>query len=151
MSGLDPVGRKEIRDLILSLKERGKTIFFSSHILHDAELLCDRVAIVMKGRMVACGRVSELIGAEATRSIEIVVEGLSTKGIELLRPLTEKISIHGTEIVAILNSQHEAGPALEIIRTAKANLISLTPHKRTLEEIFIQEVKSVQPTLQEVA
>lgn len=151
MSGLDPVGRKEIRDLILSLKERGKTIFFSSHILHDAELLCDRVAIVMKGRMVACGRVSELIGAEATRSIEIVVEGLSTKGIELLRPLTEKISIHGTEIVAILNSQHEAGPALEIIRTAKANLISLTPHKRTLEEIFIQEVKSVQPKLQEVA
>jgi ABC-2 type transport system ATP-binding protein len=151
MSGLDPVGRKEIRDLILRLKERGKTIFFSSHILHDAELLCDRVAIVMKGRLVACGGVGELVGSDATQSVEIVVGGLSAKGIELLRPLSEKLSTHGGEVVALLKSYQDVGPALEIIRTAKATLISLTPHKRTLEEIFIREVKSVQPRLQEVA
>ena len=61
MSGLDPIGRKEVRDLIFRLKESGKTVMFSSHILHDAELLCDRVAMIMKGRLVACGHVSELI------------------------------------------------------------------------------------------
>src|SRR5207245_8156654 len=71
MSGLDPVGRKEIRDLILRLKAAGKTIFFSSNILHDAELLCDRVSILVKGRLVALGRVAELVGSATTRSIEI--------------------------------------------------------------------------------
>src|SRR5690348_5620486 len=75
MSGLDPIGRKEIRDLILRLKETGKTIFFSSHILHDAELLCDRVSILVKGRLVAIGRITDLLGAASMQSIEVVVEG----------------------------------------------------------------------------
>ena len=57
MTGLDPVGRKQVRDLILSLRDRGKTIFFSTHILHDVEMICDRVGIVMKGRLLASGRV----------------------------------------------------------------------------------------------
>ena len=69
MSGLDPVGRKEIRDLILHLKAQGKTVFFSSHILHDAEVLCDRVGILIKGRLVALGKVTELIGAASTQSV----------------------------------------------------------------------------------
>ena len=69
MSGLDPIGRKEVRDLILRLKESGKTVLFSSHILHDAELLCDRVAMILKGRLVASGRVSELIDQGTTYSV----------------------------------------------------------------------------------
>src|SRR4026207_170106 len=68
MSGLDPIGRKDVRDLILRLKEQGKTIFFSSHILHDAELLCDRVAILVRGRLVAMGGVQELVGRTSTDS-----------------------------------------------------------------------------------
>ena len=62
MSGLDPIGRKEVRDLIFRLKESGKTVLFSSHILHDAELLCDRVAILRRGTVVRTGRVTELAG-----------------------------------------------------------------------------------------
>src|SRR5207245_7200045 len=80
MSGLDPVGRKEIRDLILRLKEQGKTVFFSSHILHDAEVLCDRVAILLKGRLVALGNVTELIGAAPRPSSEVELAGLDSEG-----------------------------------------------------------------------
>jgi ABC-2 type transport system ATP-binding protein len=149
MSGLDPVGRKEIRDLILRLKESGKTIFFSSHILHDAELLCDRVAIILKGRMVACGRVKDLVGQSATQSVEMVVDGLSEEAMEHLRPLTEKLFMRGNQALVVLKSQHQVANALEIVRAAKGELVSLTPQKSSLEELFIREVKGLVPGLQE--
>ena len=76
MSGLDPIGRKEVRDLIFRLKESGKTVMFSSHILHDAELLCDRVAMIMKGKLVACGHVSELMAGDTTHEVEMVIDRL---------------------------------------------------------------------------
>jgi ABC-2 type transport system ATP-binding protein len=149
MSGLDPVGRKEIRDLILRLKESGKTIFFSSHILHDAELLCDRVAIILKGRMVACGRVKDLVGQSATQSVEMVVDGLSAEAMEHLRPLTEKLFTRGNQALVVLKSQHHVASALEIVRAAKGELVSLTPQKSSLEELFIREVKGLVPGLRE--
>ncbi|MEQ1656049.1 MAG: ABC transporter ATP-binding protein [Nitrospira sp.] len=149
MSGLDPVGRKEIRDLILRLKERGKTIFFSSHILHDAELLCDRVAIILKGRMVACGRVSELVGQGATQSVELVVEGLSSEGVEHLRPLASKLLIQGHQLLVVLSNQQQVGSALEIVRVAKGNVISVTPQKGSLEDLFIREVNGMQSSARE--
>ena len=149
MSGLDPIGRKEIRDLILRLKETGKTIFFSSHILHDAELLCDRVAIILKGRLVACGRVSELIDEGTTHSVEMVVDGLGQEGVDHLRPLTSRIVMQGSQALAVLTSHQQIGRALEIVRAGKANLVSLTPHRGSLEELFIREVKGKQSELRE--
>lgn len=149
MSGLDPIGRKEIRDLILRLKESGKTIFFSSHILHDAELLCDRVAIILKGRQVACGRVSELIDEGATHSVEVVVEGLGPEGLARLRQLADRVIVQNTQALVVLPSRQHVGPALEVIRGVKATLVSLTPHKGSLEDLFIREVKSKQPELRE--
>lgn len=149
MSGLDPIGRKEIRDLILRLKETGKTVFFSSHILHDAELLCDRVAIILKGRLVANGRVSELVDEGTTHSIEMVVDGLDQEGLSHLRPLTTRIVLQGSQALAVLKSQQQIGHALEIVRAAKANLVSLTPQRGSLEELFIREVKGKQPDLRE--
>ena len=149
MSGLDPVGRKEIRDLILRLKESGKTIFFSSHILHDAEVLCDRVAIILKGRQVACGRVSELIDEGATHSVEVVVEGLGPEGLARLRQLADRVIVQGTQVLAVLPSCQQVGPVLELIRGARATLVSLTPQKGSLEDLFIREVKNKQPELRE--
>lgn len=149
MSGLDPVGRKEIRDLILRLKEGGKTVFFSSHILHDAELLCDRVAIILKGRLVASGRVTDLVGQGATRSVEMVVEHLCQEGLDHLRPLAEKLILQGSQALVVLKGEAQVGDALEIIRAAKGKLVSLTPHKSSLEELFIREVKGLQPDLVE--
>lgn len=140
MSGLDPVGRKEVRDLILRLKESGKTIMFSSHILHDAELLCDRVAMIMKGRLVASGPVSDLVDEGATRSVELVIDHMSPDGLDHLRPLSEKLVVQGGRVLAVLTHPNEVGPALEVIRAAKATLVSLTPHKSSLEDLFIKLV-----------
>lgn len=141
MSGLDPIGRKEIRDLILRLKETGKTIFFSSHILHDAELLCDRVSILVKGRLVAMGRISDLIGAASMQSIEAVVEGLGSDGLAQVRPLTIKVTVHGERALLVLNGQEQVDPILDKIRAAKAKLISLTPQNSSLEDLFMREVR----------
>jgi len=141
MSGLDPIGRKEIRDLILRLKESGKTIFFSSHILHDAEMLCDRVSILVKGRLVAMGRVSDLLGADSTHSIEILVEGLGTDGLAQVKPIVEKITVTGDRTLVVLKGQQSVDEVLDHIRKAKAKLISLTPQNSSLEDLFMRQVR----------
>ena len=141
MSGLDPIGRKEVRDLILRLKESGKTVLFSSHILHDAEVLCDRVAMILKGRLVACGRVTDLLDQGANHQVELVVDGLSPEGLDHLRPLADKVVTQGDRMLVVLKSQQHVGGALEIIRAAKASLVSLNPQKGSLEDLFIREVE----------
>jgi len=141
MSGLDPIGRKEVRDLILRLKESGKTVLFSSHILHDAEVLCDRVAMILKGRLVACGRVTDLLDQGANHQVELIVDRLSPEGLDHLRPLTDKVVMQGDRMLVVLRSQQQVGGALEIIRAAKARLVSLTPQKGSLEDLFIREVE----------
>jgi ABC-2 type transport system ATP-binding protein len=144
MSGLDPIGRKEVRDLIFRLKESGKTVMFSSHILHDAELLCDRVAMIMKGRLVACGQVSELIQQGTTQEVEMVVDRLSPEGLEHLRILATKVVLNGERVMVVLSNQRQVDESLEVIRAAHAKLVSLTPHKASLEDLFIREAKGVQ-------
>ena len=144
MSGLDPIGRKEVRDLIFRLKESGKTVMFSSHILHDAELLCDRVAMIMKGRLVACGQVSELIQQGTTQEVEMVVDRLSPEGLEHLRVLATKVVLNGERVMVVLSNQRQVDESLEVIRAAHAKLVSLTPHKASLEDLFIREAKGVQ-------
>ena len=141
MSGLDPIGRKEVRDLILRLKDSGKTVLFSSHILHDAEVLCDRVAMILKGRLVACGRVTDLLDQGASHQVELVVDRLTPEGLDHLRPLTDKVVMQGDLMLVVLKSQQQVGGALEIIRAAKARLVSLTPQKGSLEDLFIREVE----------
>jgi ABC-2 type transport system ATP-binding protein len=141
MSGLDPIGRKEVRDLILRLKESGKTVLFSSHILHDAEVLCDRVAMILKGRLVACGRVTDLLEQGASHPVELVVDRLSPEGLDHLRPLTDRVVMQGDRMLVVLKSQQHVGGALEIIRAAKASLVSLNPQKGSLEDLFIREVE----------
>ncbi|MDH4300596.1 MAG: ABC transporter ATP-binding protein [Nitrospira sp.] len=148
MSGLDPIGRKEVRDLIVRLKESGKTVMFSSHILHDAELLCDRVAMIMKGKLVACGQVSELIDHGTTQEVEMVVDRLSPEGIEELRPLAIKTLLHGERVMAIFASQRQVDEALEVLRVHKAKLVSLIPHKASLEDLFIRKAKGVQQVVE---
>ena len=141
MSGLDPIGRKEVRDLILRLKESGKTVLFSSHILHDAEVLCDRVAMILKGRLVACGRVNDLMDQGASHQVELVVDHLTPEGLDHLRPLADKVVMQGDRMLVVLKSQQQVGGALEIIRSAKASLVSLNPQKGSLEDLFIREVE----------
>ena len=141
MSGLDPIGRKEVRDLILSLKEAGKTVFFSSHILHDAEVLCDRVGILVKGRLVAMGKINELVGGGSIATIEVVVQGLGEEGLAHVRPLVEKSVLQGDRVLLVLRGPEHVNGVLDIIRAAKASLISLSPQASSLEDLFMKQVK----------
>ncbi|MEO8340169.1 MAG: ABC transporter ATP-binding protein [Nitrospirota bacterium] len=151
MSGLDPIGRKEVRDLIFRLKESGKTVMFSSHILHDAEVLCDRVAMILKGRLVACGRVTDLLDQGASHPVELVVDRLSLQGLNHLRPLADKVVMQGDRMLVVLKSQQQVGGALEIIRATKASLVSLNPQKGSLEDLFIREVEGHRSSLEKCA
>jgi ABC-2 type transport system ATP-binding protein len=144
MSGLDPIGRKEVRDLILHLKESGKTVMFSSHILHDAEMLCDRVAMIMKGKLVACGPVSELIAQGTTHEVEMVIDRLLPEALDRLRPLAGKVVLQGERVMVVLTSQQAVDQALSVIYAAKAKLVALTPHKASLEDLFIREANVIQ-------
>lgn len=148
MSGLDPIGRKEVRDLILRLKESGKTVMFSSHILHDAEVLCDRVAMIMKGKLVACGHVSELIAGDTTHEVEMVIDRLLPEALERIRPLTRKIVRQGERVMAVLTSQQDVDHALDVIRSANAKLVALTPHKTSLEDLFIRKANGAQAAVE---
>jgi ABC-2 type transport system ATP-binding protein len=144
MSGLDPIGRKEVRDLILKLKETGKTVMFSSHILHDAELLCDRVAMIMRGKLVACGHVSELIAGDTTHEVEMVIDRLFPEALERIRDIARKVVSQGERVMVVLASQQSVDQVLDIIRSANAKLVALTPHKASLEDLFIRKATGVQ-------
>lgn len=144
MSGLDPIGRKEVRDLILRLKESGKTVMFSSHILHDAEVLCDRVAMIMKGKLVACGHVSELIAGDTTHEVEMVIDRLLPDALGRIKLMASKVVLQGERVMVVLTSQQQVDEVLEVIRLSKAKLISVTPHKASLEDLFIRKAAGVQ-------
>ncbi len=136
MSGLDPIGRREVRDLIQELNEDGKTIFFSTHILSDAETLCDRVAILNKGELRGIGVVADL-AREVTGNIEITwLGGGATSGIESLGGRT-----HGTGDAfraVLLEAKQDA--AIDAIRRAGARLVSITPVRATLEDYFLAKL-----------
>ncbi len=119
-------------------------MLFSSHILHDAEMLCDRVAMIMKGKLVACGHVSELLAGSTTQEVEMVVDRLLPEALDQIRPLAGKVVIQGERVMVILTSQQDIDHALEVIRSSKAKLVVLTPHKASLEDLFIREANVIQ-------
>ncbi len=137
MSGLDPIGRREIRDLILDLKEKGKTIFFSSHILADAEMICDEVAIIVKGRIVQKGRLEELLGRE------VRFWDLSFKGLDKLDglPPMNVISSHQGYTMIRLDSEAAVDEAVAELPRKGAKIMSLIPHKASLEELFLSSIE----------
>jgi len=139
MTGLDPVGRKQVRDLILSLRDRGKTVFFSTHILHDVEMICDRVGIVMKGRLVANGRVDELVRQDHIQSVEIVCQHIKTEGNTLIHSLASRVLQQGQQCLIVLPSPDAVDALVGEIRRQGGRLLSVTPHKASLEDLFFHE------------
>ena len=139
MSGLDPVGRREVRDLIQGLKDEGKTIFFSTHILADAESLCDRVAVIHKGELRGVGVVSELVtSAENANRTEVLWNG-AANAIAAVEAAGAECKIHGQTAHAILPVAR-LDRVLEIIRNHRGQIISVTPLRSTLEDYFIQQI-----------
>ncbi|MGH9866848.1 MAG: ABC transporter ATP-binding protein [Candidatus Polarisedimenticolia bacterium] len=139
MSGLDPIGRREFRDLILELKQRGRTVFFSSHILSDAEAICDRVAILKDGRLARCGRLAELLSSDV-RSWEVTLAGPPFEALAARGARAEVISARGAETLLRVGAPQDLDGLLDAARTAGARLISVTPRRDTLEDLYLREV-----------
>jgi len=138
MSGLDPVGRRDIRDFISSLKREGKTIFFSTHILSDAEALCDRVAVLNKGELRAVGIVADLVAQNRSR-FELVWQGKSA--IPEMEALGTACYVAGDVVRAAVASDRLYA-FLDVLKKQNAQLISLNPAGGSLEEYFLQRLKA---------
>jgi ABC-2 type transport system ATP-binding protein len=140
MSGLDPLGRRDVRALILELREQGRTIFFSSHILSDAEAVCSRVAILAAGRLVAQGRLGDLKEFH-TRGWEIVADRIPAEVLERIRPAISKI-IRITDDRYSLELPRTSPPddVLRTLAQGGASVVSLNPLRETLEDFFVERV-----------
>ncbi|MGQ0810789.1 MAG: ABC transporter ATP-binding protein [Nitrospiraceae bacterium] len=138
MSGLDPIGRKQIRDVILSLRDQGKTVFFSSHIIPDVEMMCDRVGIIIKGQLQATGRIDELVSRGQTQSVEIVCEGLQVDKISAITQAATRVLQQGLRCLIVLPGSSAIESVLATIREHGGRLVSVIPQKGSLEDLFLQ-------------
>src|SRR2546429_1428047 len=137
MSGLDPIGRHEVRDIILELKRGGKTVLFSTHILTDAEMLCDKVGVIVGGKLQGVGRPDEIVGMKA-HEIEIVFDADAND--VRSATLRAKASKSGSRY-AMRVPEENVFAAIEELRAAGAKLAAVTPIKPTLEEYFLHLVE----------
>lgn len=137
MSGLDPMGRREVRDLMEELKQRGKTVFFSTHILSDAESLCDRVAIIHQGQLQGVGAVADL-----TSSVEGQVEIIWHGGLmpASVKALTTECHVIGDTVRAVAREANQDA-AIDTLRREGLRIISVTPVRMSLEEYFVRKLK----------
>jgi ABC-2 type transport system ATP-binding protein len=146
MSGLDPLGRRDVRALILRLRDSGCTVFFSSHVLSDAEALCSRVAILAKGRLVASGRLTEMLAFQA-RGWELVMANLNETAVAGLGARVRRAIRLGDGRYALELPLDPAPERLVVQLTAEgARLISLNPIRDTLEDYFVRQVSTPEAT-----
>ena len=143
MSGLDPMGRREVRDLIAQLKHEGKTVFFSTHILSDAETLCDRVGIIHQGELRGVGVVADLTSSVHGK-VEVVWQGTAVP--PSLRALGAECHVTGDTVRAVLSEANQDA-ALEALRRDRLRLISVTPVRNSLEDYFIQKLRPAEATV----
>jgi ABC-2 type transport system ATP-binding protein len=140
MSGLDPLGRRDVRALILRLRDRGCTVFFSSHVLSDAEALCSRVAILAKGRMVANGLLREML-AFNVHGWELVVADLHDDALaKVATGVRSVVPIGGGRFQLELALETPPEQVLSQIVAAGGRLVSLNPVRETLEDLFVERV-----------
>jgi ABC-2 type transport system ATP-binding protein len=135
-TGLDPTGRREVRDLIAGLKDQGKTIMFSSHILPDVEAVCDRVIVMSHGRVVDEGRISALAGDQVT-SWEVIVRGPIPSTVQ---SMFETEETRGDHTLLRLNAEGDVRKALTLLLAeSELNVISVTPERVGLEDLYMRE------------
>jgi len=136
MSGLDPLGRREVRDLILELRRQGKTVLFSTHILTDAETLCDRVAILDRGRLQGMGSLRELL-REATAGTELILEDPAPEAVDALARYTTSAVRTGDRMRLELAPDAEIASVLRTALDAGARIVAVNPVKVSLEDYFM--------------
>ena len=142
MSGLDPMGRREVRDLMVQLKREGKTVFFSTHILSDAETLCDRVAIIHKGELRGVGAVEDLTSSVQGK-VEVIWHGTQVPA--TLKAAGAECHVTGDRVRAIIDeSQQDA--VIDALRRERLRLIAITPVRTSLEAYFVEKLRRAETT-----
>jgi len=142
MSGLDPIGRREIRDLILELKRRGTTVFFSTHILPDVETLCDRVGVIVRGRLQDVGPIDSMLSARVkTVELTAVVPGARREVLGAGRVITAE----GDRVTAIFEQEAAADAAVAAVLKAGGRIVALAPQRETLEDYFLRRLAETTP------
>ncbi|MFY9234752.1 MAG: ABC transporter ATP-binding protein [Fimbriimonadaceae bacterium] len=137
-AGLDPIAHREIRDIILNARDEGRTVFISSHELSEVELICDRVAIINKGRLAAQGKLSELLKGGR---MEVTVKGISA---DVANKLASKGNLH--EVVdgylIDVSEDEDVNSMIDAVRSGKGRVVSMVPRKKRLEDLFVETVQT---------
>jgi ABC-2 type transport system ATP-binding protein len=141
LSGLDPIGRKDLRALITELRAQGKTIVLSSHILSDVELLADRVAILVKGKTVDTGPVHELMDAKVL-STEVVVDGPSDELVGALEQSGHEVSRIGDSVQVVVEGEAPIDPVVDLIREHEGRIRAVLPRKESLEDLVVKQART---------
>ncbi len=134
MSGLDPVGRKEMRELILRLAKEGRTVFFSSHVIPDVEAICDQVAVIEKGKLVGSGPISQFLSKGKVQT-EVIFSGLDTQRAEALNIFTELKQIT-LGLKGIVADEEAVNRSLQALISAGAKVHAVSPLRPSLEDVF---------------
>ena len=138
MSGLDPIGRREVRELIAGLREKGTTVFMSTHILSDVEALCDEVAILRKGKLAASGKLDDLLVSHAeTQVFEVTLRGVSAGAFHLSGIEKSQISSRAHGVMVRIEDESQIDSLLAEARKQGGHLVSVQPTKQSLEELFV--------------
>jgi ABC-2 type transport system ATP-binding protein len=141
MSGLDPIGRKDVRNLILELRDQGRTVFFSTHIIPDVEVVCNRVGIILGGRLSAVGRVEELL-ASPLEQIEVTASGLAPSTAEAIARRSVVPAVrNGDRLLVALNGEEHLPELFKQILQAGGQVHSVIPQRRSLEEVFFERIR----------
>jgi ABC-2 type transport system ATP-binding protein len=142
MSGLDPMGRREVRDLMSQLKREGKTVFFSTHILSDAETLCDRVAVIHKGELRGVGAVEDLTSSVQGK-VEVIWHGTQVPA--SIKALGAECHVTGDRVRAIVD-ENQQDAMIDALRRERQRLIAITPVRTSLEAYFVEKLRRAETT-----
>jgi len=137
--GVDPIGRREIRDILLNLKRQGKTIFLNSHLLSEVESVCDRVGILNKGKLIKTGPIGELITAKPAYRVETA--GLTENIIGKIKESFPGANIEDNIISITLDDSKQINNLVDLLRQSEIDVISVTPIKVSLEDSFMRLIK----------
>jgi ABC-2 type transport system ATP-binding protein len=136
MSGLDPVGRREFRDLIASLNREGKTVFMCSHILSDIEVLCDSIAILKRGKLAHAGTLEELRAGQAN-AIEIIASGADDARLKSQLEIQAEVSTTPSGLRIVVGDEKDVDKVIVALRSVNGKLVTVNPVKQSLEELFL--------------
>jgi ABC-2 type transport system ATP-binding protein len=135
-TGLDPIGRRDVRDILLRLKGEGKTVFFSSHIMHDVETVCEKIGIIIDGKIRDAGYINDLIAPKVLYQELIFrvddIKSLATQGLDVRKV--------GSDYVVKIEKEERLAELVQAIYAKRGLVLAITPHKENLESIFIKQV-----------